>query len=713
MSSGPWSSELPRMRETGSGGFRPSPTTGSCCAARSRTCAMPSTARQAPSSEACSSASSPAERHGRTSTSPPPAGTRTPSGPPCCAVQAAREPDCASRWRNSCRESALREQMAILETINSPADLRRLDQTQLAQLAEEVRAFLVEQTSRTGGHLSPNLGVVELTFALHRVFDSPKDAIVWDTGHQAYVHKIVTGRAKGFEKLRQADGLSGYPSRKESEHDFVENSHASTSLSYALGIAEARLRKKVGGHVVAVIGDGALTGGMAYEALNQIAHLQPPNLVIVINDNGRSYAPTVGGLARHLSQLRIDPRYERIKDEISRLLRDLPLVGSTADQAAYRVKAGLKQLLQPSTSFESLGIKYAGFVDGHDEPALEEVLSRAKKLREPVVVHVVTEKGHGYGPAVDDEVDKLHGVPAFDPLTGRPRSTELKYTDVFGEALMTTATRRPEVCAITAAMASSTGLLNFAKEFPDRFFDVGICEQHAVTFAAGLALAGMHPVVCIYSTFLARAFDQTLMDVAMHKLPVVFVIDRAGVTGPDGSSHHGIFDLSYLRLIPNMKIAAPADATELCALLETALASDGPMAIRYPSGPVPSTPDLPVAPLPVGRWEELRKGSDAVIFAVGRMVGVAKEAAERLEMQGVSCTVVNARWVKPGDPRLTGWASKHPGVVTVEDNVGAGGFGGAVLETLAPHGLAGRVRTLALPDQFLPQGKASDILKDC
>ncbi len=601
--------------------------------------------------------------------------------------------------------------MAILETIESPADLRRLDQAQLTQLAQEVRAFLVEQTSRSGGHLSPNLGVVELTFALHRVFESPKDAIVWDTGHQAYVHKIITGRSKDFARLRQADGLSGYPSRKESAHDFVENSHASTSLSYALGIAEARLRKGVGGHVIAVIGDGALTGGMAYEALNQIAHLQPPNLIIVINDNGRSYAPTVGGLARHLSQLRVDPRYERIKDDISRLLRDLPLVGSTADQAAYRVKEGLKQLLQPSTIFESLGIKYAGLVDGHDEPALEEVLSRSRRLREPVVVHVITEKGHGYGPAVDDEVDKLHGVSAFDPLTGRPRSTELTYTDVFGEALMTAATRRPEVCAITAAMASSTGLLNFAKEFPDRFFDVGICEQHAVTFAAGLAMAGMHPVVCIYSTFLARAFDQTIMDVALHKLPVVFVIDRAGVTGPDGSSHHGVFDLSYLRMIPNLKIAAPADATELCALLETALASDGPIAIRYPKGPVPSTPELPVEPLPIGRWEEVRKGSDAVIFAIGRMVEVAKEAAERLEIQNISCAVVNARWIKPVDPRIVDWARGHRVVVTVEDNVGAGGFGGAVLESLAPHGLAGRVRMLALPDEFLPQGKASDILK--
>src|SRR6266699_1989669 len=602
--------------------------------------------------------------------------------------------------------------MALLAEINSPSDLKRLNQQQLTQLAAEVRAFLVDHIARTGGHLSPNLGVVELTFALHRVFDSPRDAIVWDTGHQAYVHKMVTGRTAEFSTLRQQGGLSGYPSRQESKHDVIENSHASTSLSYALGLAEARLRRREPGFVIAVIGDGALTGGMAYEALNQIAHLQPPNLIIVINDNGRSYAPTVGGLARHLSQLRVDPRYESIKDEISRLLRDLPLVGSTADQAAYRVKEGLKQLLQPSTVFESLGIKYAGLVDGHDEAALEQVLRRASRLTEPVVVHVVTEKGHGYGPAVEDEIDKLHGVSAFDPLTGRPLRTELTYTDVFGDALLAAATTHPDVCAITAAMASSTGLLNFAKEFPDRFFDVGICEQHAVTFAAGLAMAGMRPVVCIYSTFLARAFDQTIMDVALHKLPVVFVIDRAGVTGPDGASHHGIFDLSYLRLIPNLKVAAPADATELCALLETALATDGPVAIRYPKGPVPATPDLPVEPLPVGRWEELRKGSDAVIFAAGRMVEVAKEAAERLEMQKVSCAVVNARWIKPVDPRITDWARNHPVVITVEDNVGTGGFGGAVLEALAPHGLAGSVRMLALPDQFLPQGKASDILRD-
>jgi 1-deoxy-D-xylulose-5-phosphate synthase len=484
-------------------------------------------------------------------------------------------------------------------------------------------------------------------------------------------------------------------------------------LSYALGLAEARLRRGVEGSVVAVIGDGALTGGMAYEALNQIAHLLPPNLVIVLNDNGRSYAPTVGGLARHLDQLQVDPRYERLKEEISHRLRELPLVGPTADAAAYRVKESQKQLLQPSTVFDSLGLKYAGPVDGHDRAAIEDLLRRARRLRTPVVVHVLTEKGRGYGPAVDDEIDKLHGVSAFDPLNGRPRSTELSYTDVFGEALLAAATRHPEVCAVTAAMASSTGLLGFAREFPDRIFDVGICEQHAVTFAAGLAMAGMRPVVCVYSTFLQRAFDQTIMDVALHRLPVVFVLDRAGVTGPDGSSHHGVFDLSYLRLIPNLKIAAPADATELCALLETALSIDGPIAIRYPRSSVPATPDLPVEPLPVGRWEEIRRGEQVALVAIGRMVGVAAAAAERLAGEGISCGVINARWLKPIDPRLLShWARRYPLLVTVEDNVGSGGFGAAVLEALAPAGLAGKVRMVALPDQFLAHGKAAEILAE-
>jgi 1-deoxy-D-xylulose-5-phosphate synthase len=601
----------------------------------------------------------------------------------------------------------------MLESIQSPADIRRLRDPELKALATEIRAFLVEKISKTGGHLSPNLGVVELTLALHRIFDSPRDAIVWDTGHQAYVHKLLTGRSSAFASLRQPGGLSGYPSRSESEHDLIENSHASTSLSYALGLAEGRLRDGIPGTVVAVIGDGALTGGMAWEALNQIAHLQPPNLVVVLNDNGRSYAPTVGGLARHLAQLQIDPRYERLKEEISHRLRELPLVGYKADQAAFRVKESLKQLLQPNTVFDSLGLKYAGACDGHDLEALEELLTRAKRLHAPSVIHVITEKGRGYEPAIEDEIDKLHGVGAFDPLSGRPRQTELTYTDVFGEALMTAASRHPNVVAITAAMASSTGLLNFAREFPDRFFDVGICEQHAVTFAAGLAMAGKRPVVCIYSTFLQRAFDQTIMDVALHRLPVVFILDRAGVTGPDGSSHHGVFDLSYLRMIPNLKVAAPADATELCALLETALASDGPVAIRYPKGTVPATPDLPVEAIPVGRWEEVRRGRDAAILAVGRMVEVALVAADRLAEEGISCGVVNARWLKPVDPRLASdWARRYPLLVTAEDNVGSGGFGGAVLETLAPTGLAGKVRIAALPDHFLPHGKQAEILAE-
>ncbi|MDQ6771618.1 MAG: 1-deoxy-D-xylulose-5-phosphate synthase [Candidatus Dormibacteraeota bacterium] len=604
---------------------------------------------------------------------------------------------------------------SILETISSPADLRPLTRAQLDALAAEIREFLIDAVSSTGGHLSPNLGVVELTLAVHRVFESPRDAIVWDTGHQAYVHKLLTGRRERFATLRKPGGLSGYPSRAESEHDLIENSHASTSLSYALGLAEGRLRSGQPGHVVAVIGDGALTGGMAWEALNQIAHLQPPNLVVVLNDNGRSYAPTVGGLAQHLAQLQIDPRYERLKGEVHRLLQQLPGVGSQADTAAWRLKESLKQLLQPNTVFDSLGLKYAGPVDGHDEAAVEKLLRRARRLETPTVIHVATDKGHGYGPALDDETDKLHAVSAqTDPLTGRPRQPELAYTDVFGEALLLAGAQHPDVVAITAAMASSTGLLGFAKEFPERFFDVGICEQHAVTFAAGLALAGKRPVVCIYSTFLQRAFDQVLMDVALHRLPVTFVLDRAGVTGQDGSSHHGVFDLSYLRSVPGLTIAAPADATELCALLETALALDGPMVIRYPKGTVSATPDLPVEPLPVGRWEEVRRGADACILAIGRMVEVASVAAERLAAEGVSCGVVNARWLKPLDPRLAAeWARRYPLLLTAEDNVGTGGFGSAVLEALAPHGLAGKVRVAALPDEFLAHGPQAKILAEC
>jgi len=600
----------------------------------------------------------------------------------------------------------------LLEAIRDPRQLDDLDSEQLGQLAQEIRTFLIQSVSRTGGHLSPNLGVVELTLALHRVFESPKDVLVWDTGHQAYVHKLLTGRAQGFSTLRQAGGLSGYPSRSESDHDFVENSHASTSLSYALGIAQAKLRKGDEGKVIAVIGDGALTGGLAFEALNQISHLQPPNLLIIVNDNGRSYAPTVGGLAKSLSRIRVDKRYSRAKEEISQWASDLPVVGATADEAARRIKESLKALVHNANMFESLGLKYTGPADGHDIAGLEEIMRKASQLDEPVVIHTVTDKGRGYEPAIADEVDRLHGVSTFDPDTGPAVTADLTLTDVFGEALLSVGERRRDVCAITAAMASSTGLLEFEKRYPDRFFDVGICEQHAATFAAGLAMGGMHPVIAIYSTFAQRAMDQLILDVGMHDLPVVLVLDRSGVTGPDGASHHGLFDLSYLRMIPNFSVAAPRNGAELCALLETAVTMDGPCAIRYPKGAASEVPKLPAEALPVGVWEELEEGSDVAFLAVGRMVDVAVKAAHALADDGISGGVINARWIKPLDERLEQWALSYGALITVEDGVVTGGFGSAVLEALAPAGLAGKISMVALPDAFQQHGSPNSILAE-
>ncbi len=597
----------------------------------------------------------------------------------------------------------------LLGPLDLPGDLAGLSEEELAEICSEIRAFLLETLSSTGGHLSPNLGIVELSVALHRAFASPRDRIVWDVGHQAYVHKILTGRYAEFGSLRQTGGLSGYPSRTESVHDVMENSHASTSLSYAMGLAAAR-RAGDDSYVVAVIGDGALTGGMAYEALNHIADRRPPRLVIVLNDNGRSYAPTVGGLAGHLADLRLDPHYERTKRAVGRLLREIPLVGGLADEAARRVKESFKQLVHPSTFFDVLGIKYTGPIDGHDLGRLDATLALARQMDEPVVVHVVTEKGRGYERAIEDDEQKLHGVSAFDIPSGKPLTTRTTYTDVFETAIADLAASRPEIVAITAAMASSTGLQRMAQRFPDRVIDVGICEQHAVTLAAGLAMGGLRPVVCIYSTFLQRAFDQLVMDVALHGLPVVFAIDRSGVTGPDGASHHGVFDLSYLRMVPGLSIAAPSSGDELSALLATAVDMPGPVAIRFPKASVPALPNLPVEPAPVGRWEELRRGADVVLLAVGRMVDAAGKAAALLEERGVSCGVVNARWVKPMDERLADWAAAYDRVVTLEDNVAAGGFGAAVLEALAPLGLAGKVRVLGLPDGFLPSGDPSRIL---
>ncbi|CAN5474340.1 1-deoxy-D-xylulose-5-phosphate synthase [soil metagenome] len=596
----------------------------------------------------------------------------------------------------------------LLIDLDLPGDLARLDRDQLAELAAAIRRYLVTVLSETGGHLSPNLGVVELTMALHRVFHSPDDAIIWDVGHQAYVHKILTGRAALFPTLRQDGGLSGYPSRAESRHDWVENSHASTSLSYGMGMASAGRP----GYTVAVIGDGALTGGMAHEALNHIAHARPDRLIIVLNDNGRSYAPTVGGLAQHLARLRLDPHYESTKRAIGSRLRRLPRIGAFADETAHRIKESIKQMLSPSTFFDVLELKYAGPIDGHDLELVERTLTQARGFDEPVVIHVVTEKGRGYQPAIADERDKLHGVGSFDVETGTPTLRQVQYTDVFEAALAEVARRHPEVVAVTAAMESSTGLGAMAVEFPDRVYDVGISEQHAVTFAAGLAMAGLHPVVCIYSTFLQRAFDQVMMDVALHGLPVTFMLDRAGITGPDGSSHHGVFDLSYLRMIPGMAIAAPANEAELCGLLETAVNHQGPVAIRFPKGAVTITPDVPVPAVPFGVWEQLSHGEDVCLLATGRMVEAASKAAGRLAEAGISCSVVNARWVKPLDPRLDQWAAHHRLVVTIEDNVVSGGFGAAVLEDLSATGMAGRVRLMGVPDRFIRFGKPGTILAE-
>ncbi len=598
--------------------------------------------------------------------------------------------------------------MSLLETIEQPSDLRSLTYEELGVLSAEIRAFLLEAISKTGGHLSPNLGIVELTLALHRVFESPKDRLIWDVGHQAYVHKLVTGR-RNFGDLRGYGGLSGYPSRAESPHDFVENSHASTSLSYALGHALTDPDY----WTIAVIGDGALTGGMAYEALSHIAVASPRRLIIVVNDNGRSYAPTVGGLASlaNLAHYRFDRRYEWAKRTTGRILRGLPIVGDVADELAMRFKEAVKQVVEPSTVFDILGLKYSGRIDGHDIPLLEDTFQRAKEYDEPVVVHVVTEKGSGYQPAIDDDVEKLHGVGRFDVSTGRPLSSEMKYTDVVGKALLDAARRMPDLIGISAAMISSTGLADMAEEFPERVIDTGIAEQHAVTLAAGLAMAGKRPVVAIYSSFLQRAFDQVAMDVALHDLPVVFLLDRAGVTGPDGPSHHGALDLGYLRMIPNMVIGAPADAEELCGMLETALHYDGPVAIRYPKASAAGLPVLPVDPVPIGLWEEIASGEDVLFLAAGRLVETAHKAAATLEQHGISCSVVNARWVKPLDGRLANWVGAHRLTITIEDNVTAGGFGAAVLESLSTVGLADRVRMIGLPDLFLPAGSSTSVIK--
>jgi 1-deoxy-D-xylulose-5-phosphate synthase len=606
--------------------------------------------------------------------------------------------------------------VTLLETISSPRDLKALSADQLPRLAGEIRDVLIETVSRTSGHLGPNLGVVELTIALHRVFDSPVDRIVFDVGHQAYVHKLLTGRRAAFGTLRQAGGISGYPSRAESEHDLVENSHASTGLCYADGLAKAyRLRGETDRTVVAVIGDGALTGGMAWEALNNIAVARGSRIVIVVNDNGRSYQPTIGGLADHLSAVRVSQRYEQVLDYIKTTLSHTPLVGPPLYETLHGIKKGIKDVLQPQVLFEDLGLKYLGPIDGHDEQIVEHALRRASDFGGPVIVHVITRKGFGYPLAEQNEEDCLHQVPAAAAVQAGPVVPRRTWSEVFGEELAAIGARRPDVVAITAAMLHPTGLSAFARAFPDRVFDVGIAEQHAMTSAAGLAMGGLHPVVAIYATFLNRAFDQLLMDVALHRLPVTVALDRAGVTGPDGASHHGMWDGSILQVVPGLKIAAPRDATRIAELLNEAVAvSDGPTVLRYPRGTIGAEVG---AIGKLGGMDVLARpaagaAQDVLLIGAGTMAGVGAATAERLADQGIGVTVIDPRWVKPLDEALVEAARAHRLVVTVEDNGRAGGFGDAVCRLLRDHDVDTPARTFGLPQEFLDHGERSQILED-
>ncbi|GIH14934.1 1-deoxy-D-xylulose-5-phosphate synthase [Rugosimonospora africana] len=604
--------------------------------------------------------------------------------------------------------------MSLLEHVEEPADLRTLSHAQLADLAEEIRRFLVRHVSETGGHLGPNLGVVELTLALHRCFDSPRDTLLWDVGHQAYVHKLVTGRAAGFARLRHRGGLSGYPSRTESVHDHIEHSHASMALSYADGMAKARqLSGDTERHIVAIVGDGALTGGAAWEALNNIAAAPERPLVIVVNDNGRSYAPTVGGLARHLGALRLHAGYERLLGWGRQALDSAGIPGQSVYRALHAAKQGLKDVLAPQVLFEDLGLKYLGPVDGHDIPALEEALERAKAYPAPVIVHCVTRKGRGYRPAEEDATDHFHGVGVIDPVTGNPlRPGGLSWSAAFGGELISVASERRDVVAITAAMPGSVGLTDFAERYPSRFFDVGIAEQHAVASAAGLAMGGLHPVVALYGTFLNRALDQVLMDLALHRLGVTLAIDRAGVTGDDGPSHNGLWDLVLLQAVPGLRIAAPRDLPTLAEELGEALeVSDAPTAVRFPRGAVgQAVPSL----RRTGGVDVLREslGGGILLVGVGVMARTALEAADRCARQGVETTVVDPRWVKPLPPELLRLAARHSVVVTVEDGLRTGGVGTALMQALREAGIDVDVRVLGMAEGFPEQGTRAELLTE-
>lgn len=602
--------------------------------------------------------------------------------------------------------------MALLDEITGPADLRAMSDADLETLAHEIRERTIDAVAAHAGHLGPNLGVVELTLALHRVFDSPRDRIVWDTGHQAYVHKMVTGRARDFDTLRQEGGLSGYPSRAESEHDWVENSHASTSLSYAEGMARANQVLGREDHVVAVIGDGAMTGGMAWEAINNIAASQDRRVVIVVNDNGRSYQPTVGGLANRLTDIRTSPRYEPALGAIRERLNRGGSVGPAAYDALHAIKKGLKDVLAPQGMFEDLGLKYVGPVDGHDRKAVESALAHAKRFGGPVLVHVLTTKGQGYDIAVANENDQMHQAPQFDRTTGDAVSVApAGWTSVFRDEVVRIADERPDVVGITAAMLYPVGLDAFADKFPDRVFDVGIAEQHAATSAAGMAMAGLHPVVAVYATFLNRAFDQVLLDVALHRCGVTFVLDRAGVTGDDGASHNGMWDMSMLQLVPGLRLAAPRDGARLRELLREAVdVDDAPTVVRFAKGAVPADVE---AIDTVGTCDVLARGDqqDVLVLAVGSMVPTCLAAAEQLSARGLGVTVVDPRWVKPFDPAVVALAAEHRLVVTVEDNGRTGGVGAAFTQALRDLESEVPVRVHGVAQEFLDHAKRPVILE--
>ncbi len=606
--------------------------------------------------------------------------------------------------------------MTLLESVHSPADVQSLEHGELAQLAAEIRTFLIENVSRTGGHLGPNLGAVELTLALHRTFDSPRDALVFDTGHQSYVHKIITGRQGGFDRLRKRGGLSGYPSRAESEHDWVENSHASTSLSYADGLARAFQLGDARRHAVAVVGDGALTGGMCWEALNNIAADQERPLVIVVNDNGRSYAPTIGGLAEHLASLRLRPGYERALENGRRTVRNLPVVGRSLYTGLHAAKSGIKDALSPQVMFSDLGIKYLGPVDGHDMRAMEYALSMAKTFGGPVIVHAVTQKGNGFAPAENHKADQMHQVKVIDPTTGAPaKPAPRSWTDVFSEELVRIGGEREDVVALTGAMLGPTGLDRFAQNYPRRCFDVGIAEQHAMTSAAGLAMGGLHPVFAVYSTFLNRAFDQLLMDVALHRQPVTVTLDRAGVTGDDGASHNGMWDLSILGVVPGIQVAAPRDAATLREELREAVAvDDGPTVVRFSKGPV--VEEVPAlerrAGVDVLRKPGAGEGCDVLLAAVGAFAETAVAAAERLSAQGIGVTVVDPRWVVPVPQVVLDMATEHRLVVSLEDCGRHGGFGWSLAAALRDAEIDVPLRDLGIPNRFLDHASRGEVLAE-